>query len=581
MEELENNEVIKDIENNIKDEEEKELPYDDLLLNDKEFLSKLTESILKQKQFISFIISQFKTFNQNPKDDRQLNLLKKIFSFINKNSEELGIPFFSLLTENEEFSNIIINFFYDNKFKEEIISMIKNIIEIFNFEIAEKKIKIPVFVVIQKLLENGIINQKDLKENEKRDSLSYEEELYVNIESVSYCLNNRKDNEKEEYYDQLLNAFETDIKSLKNQDEETFNSVIEYFQEKIKDLKNFKNKNKEKLEKKEIFNKVNKVKDGNKGMDDYNEEEKKNFLEKKKEDIRELRKKPLHEREYFYYDEEIIEGEDEYIEYKNYFFPLGRNQKEELKRQFCSFINSEGGTLFIGINDEKKVKGTKTEESLSYYQKKMEELMNNIFPKINVKEYLKFKGIVIKDDYGKIIRDLYVMRIIIKKGDPSILYSVVSTDNNKKGIHPTMRLQGQCANLTADEIHKEIIERNRLKTKKGNIMNDDVKEKIINEKNKESEEKNNKKDKGPENKITNNNDKNEINNKTNNNNNKNNINNNDNAVINLAGLDDDFINEIKEKGDYGSMSTKDTNKTNKNKKKKNKKKKKKKGIVWS
>ena len=282
MEKLENNEVIEDIENNIKDEEEKELPYDNLLLNDKEFLSKLTESILKQKRFISFIISQFKTFNQNPKDDRQLNLLKKIFSFINKNSEELGIPFFSLLTENEDFSNIIINFFYDNKFKEEIISMIKNIIEIFNFEVAEKKIKIPVFVVIQKLLENGIINQKDLKENEKRDSLSYEEELYVNIESVSYCLNNRKDNEKEEYYDQLLNAFETDINSLKNQDEEIFNSVIEYFQEKIKDLKNFKNKNKENLEKKEIFNKVNKDKDGNKDMDNYNEEEKKNFLEKKK-----------------------------------------------------------------------------------------------------------------------------------------------------------------------------------------------------------------------------------------------------------------------------------------------------------
>ena len=39
------------------------------------------------------------------------------------------------------------------------------------------------------------------------------------------------------------------------------------------------------LEKKEIFNKVNKMKDGNKDMDDYNEEEKKKvnvFLEKKK-----------------------------------------------------------------------------------------------------------------------------------------------------------------------------------------------------------------------------------------------------------------------------------------------------------
>lgn len=284
MEKLENNEVIEDIENNMKNEEEKELPYDELLLNDKKVLSKLTESILRQKQFISFIISQFKKFNQNPKDDQQLNLLKKIFSFISENSEELGIPFFSLLTENEEFNNIIINFFYDNKFKEEIISMIKNIIDIFNFEVAEKKIKIPVFVVIQKLLENGIINQKDLKESERRESLTYEEELYVNIESVSYCLNNRKDNETEDYYDQL-NTFQTDLNSLKNQEEEIFNSAIEYYQEKIEDLKNFKNKKKENVEKKEILNKANKDKDGNIEMDDYNEEEKKKliyFLEKKR-----------------------------------------------------------------------------------------------------------------------------------------------------------------------------------------------------------------------------------------------------------------------------------------------------------
>ena len=85
--------------------------------------------------------------------------------------------------------------------------------------------------------------------------------------------------------------------------------------------------------------------------------------------------------------------------------------------------------------------------------------MNNFYPKINKKKFLKFYAIPVKNNQnGKIIPNLFIFKIIAKKGDPSILYSMT---NN--GLTLSIRLYGQCANLTAEEIHKEIIERSKYK----------------------------------------------------------------------------------------------------------------------
>ena len=58
---------------------------------------------------------------------------------------------------------------------------------------------------------------------------------------------------------------------------------------------------------------------------------------------------------------------------------------------------------------------------------------------------------------NKFINDLYVVKIIVMQGDPFILYSMTN-----KGFKSAIRLQGQCANLTAEEITKEIIRRGKL-----------------------------------------------------------------------------------------------------------------------
>ena len=52
-----------------------------------------------------------------------------------------------------------------------------------------------------------------------------------------------------------------------------------------------------------------------------------------------------------------MEGEDEFTEFKNYYLPLNQQKGEELKRQFCAFLNNKGGRLYLGINEQKIVKG--------------------------------------------------------------------------------------------------------------------------------------------------------------------------------------------------------------------------------
>ena len=67
--------------------------------------------------------------------------------------------------------------------------------------------------------------------------------------------------------------------------------------------------------------------------------------------------KSLKDRSVLYKDEELKEGEDEYIEYKNYTYPFSQEKIDEIKRQYCGFLNSQGGRIYIGINDLKIVKG--------------------------------------------------------------------------------------------------------------------------------------------------------------------------------------------------------------------------------
>ena len=434
--------------------------YLQLLLVDKDIISLLKESVVNQKSFISFIVKQLTRRIKDPKTNSLSNVVgEKIFKFLINNSNVLNISFFYQLIKEEEFSKTMIaNLYFNGLYKNEIVALIKKIVDIFNFEDPEEEIKNPMNQYFKELIDLGLIEQNDLKEKEKRLSLSEEEKMFLKIE---WLLNAWKqyrelgiENDTKNFLGKNLEQCENILEILKS-NEDISKATIEFYEEIFEEIKDFQdNKNPKNI-------KVNYNKQGDKkGIMTPSEI---------KKDIQELRKKPLEERVYFYKDEKISGAEDEKTEFKNYYFPLGRGKREELIRQICSFINSSGGRLYIGIDDERSIKGVPTDGDVNFYNNLIFNLVKDFSPKIVPKEFLKFYAIPVKDNMnGTIIDKLFVFKIIIKRGHPSILYS----SSNEKLIS-TIRLQGQCANLTAEEICKEIIERSKKKLTPNNINNYD------------------------------------------------------------------------------------------------------------
>jgi len=468
--------------------------YLQLILVDNDFVPLLKESIVNQKSFISFIVKQLSRRIKDPKANSLSNIVaEKIFKFLIKNSDVLNISFFYQLVKKEEFSKtMIVDLFYDDLYKNEIVELIKKIIDIFNFVDPEKEFKNPINQYYKDLIDYGIIEQKDLKEEEKRSSLTEEEEIFLIIEMLLPAwkqyreLGSEKD--AKNFLDKLLESCENILKSMEL-NEDINKATIEYYKEKIEEIKDFKDNRNQKNIKDDIdikkisneneilYNNINLEHEDIKNKEKYikmnnnKQEDNQGLMTQSqiKKDIAELRKKPLENRLYFYKDEKISGAEDEKTEFKNYYFPLGKSKKEELIRQICSFINSSGGRLYIGIDDERSIKGVPTDGDIKFYNSLIFNMVKDFSPKIDPNEFLKFYAIPVKNNInGNIIDKLFVFKITIKKGDPYILYS-----SSSEKLNSTIRLQGQCANLTAEEICKEIIERNKKKLSLKNINNND------------------------------------------------------------------------------------------------------------
>jgi predicted HTH transcriptional regulator len=153
--------------------------------------------------------------------------------------------------------------------------------------------------------------------------------------------------------------------------------------------------------------------------------------------------------EFLKYDEGLT------IEYKNYKWPFSPELIENIKRQICGFLNSQGGRIYIGISDNLNIKGvylnSKSRDSL---RNEIVNYTQDFFPKCRTS---KFEVVFVplknpKDN--KFIRNTWIIKLIVKQGDVDKLYSVTT-----KGFISYIRLQGQSPMLTAEEITEEILKR--------------------------------------------------------------------------------------------------------------------------
>ena len=190
---------------------------------------------------------------------------------------------------------------------------------------------------------------------------------------------------------------------------------------------------------------------------------------------------PLKDRAYLYSGEDLNDEEDEYTEFKNYTLPFNQEKIYELKRQYCGFLNSHGGRIYIGINDLRIVKGLHLDNTqIDTIRKELINYINDFYPECRTNKINVYFIPIKSKQTNQIINHLYVIKIIIMPGEPYHLYSLT----NKGGFISTLRLPGQCINLTAEEIYPEIIKRGELLKRSDNNEENrkgDIKENIYEE----------------------------------------------------------------------------------------------------
>jgi len=177
----------------------------------------------------------------------------------------------------------------------------------------------------------------------------------------------------------------------------------------------------------------------------------------KNNSIKDLSQIDIRQRTSFYYEELLAIEEGLHVEYKDYRWPLSSNLIETLKNQICGFLNSQGGRVYIGVSDDRIVKGV-------YLKPKKKDLIRNqitnytsdFWPKCRTSKIdVMFIPVKTKNkSEEKYLENIYVIKIIIRQGDVNKLYSSIS-----KGINAYVRLPGQCVLLSAEEITDEIVRR--------------------------------------------------------------------------------------------------------------------------
>ena len=415
--------------------------YDEFKENMNVIISNLLNDFNSQKEFIK-ILNDY--INQVCTGDKEaISKIQTINSLIEGSIETLGISFCDLLFNNTQ----IMNYYYgnimeDDKVKEILIKIIK----VFNFASTYKNPS----DILKDFLKNKNIKLRQAQAN-KRKEINDIESLYNELSIIVNSTKEVKNEEKQSIINEKMNKInEIEKRNIYPK------ATIEYFKEKINSLFTVKEEQKDVLDAKQNQEQNGNIQSSDNTQIKIHPNIDYNLIY---EELKQLRKIPLKNRTFFYKNENLIEGEDEFTEFKNYFYPLDEEQEKEIKRQYCGFLNSNGGRIYIGIKDQKIVTGIElTYKDQDLFRNSLVLYGSEFYPRCRL-DKIKVYFIPIKNMLTKqFINNYYVVKIIILPGNPFKLYSMTY-----KGFNSAKRLQGQSVNLTSDEIEKEIVERALLK----------------------------------------------------------------------------------------------------------------------
>ena len=385
----------------------------------------------------------------------QYNLLPEKLDFLIQASKDLGLSFIYLLlgikskTSEKSLGVFFISLYFDEIEKQRIEKLFNIISEAFNY-IGPKNYLIsnPVEDEFLNNIENfGILNNLESKPRPQGTQI---ENIYFKIASAIDCYNtyigiNEYTEEGIKEIKLKYDECKKELDILKNNKEIKYLKFhIDFFT----DLLNFID-----------FNKLYKK------NDDMDINSNNNILDlslsrSSSSFSQHLEKISLKNRKFFIINEIVNFGEDTEIEFKNYHFfnehkeIIPKNLIEKIQKLICGLLNSKGGRIYFGINDEKVVKGN----TLTYKQRddlrlELINLTSNFYPDCKSSK-LSVHFIPIKDANQKFLNNKYVTKMIVKQGDTDKLYSV-----SNKVYESYKRIQGMVSQLRPEVIAEEIFKR--------------------------------------------------------------------------------------------------------------------------
>ncbi len=153
----------------------------------------------------------------------------------------------------------------------------------------------------------------------------------------------------------------------------------------------------------------------------------------------------------------LKEDEGLTTEYKDFFWKFNDKINLALSKTICGFLNRDGGRIYIGVHDRKEVVGIKlTAKERDEIKRHVLGLVKTFEPSsVNTSQLLSFVFLPIKEQTNhQKIPGLFVMKIIVKPGNSSELYSI-----SKNECEYYQRNDAQNAKLTPAEVQKVFVER--------------------------------------------------------------------------------------------------------------------------
>ena len=430
------------------------------------------------------------------KESSKLSQMLELFSEIVK---LMGITFCEIIKKDEKFLEEIFKLLLNKKMKKKCQQILFNIIQIYNFSSQRKNLGDVIRDRIAQSYENFSFPQK-------RDCPT-EIELFVDeINSLFEEANGPNNKEKMVALYNALEEMDNKLNCLCATNK-YFPSTLDYLHREINNLKNIfsllKNKILQSNNGEYCVNQTENIFDENQNKhEDAKQINDGNIFVRERiilndifyeQQVKQESKIPLEKRTFFFHKEKLVQGEDQYTEFKDYSFPLIQYQKDEIIRQYLGFLNGEGGRIYLGISDSKEVIGMILKyKDRDAFSRTFVGYTKDFYPSVRLD---KIRVVYIPVKYpktGELISDLFIVKIIIKKGDQRFLYTM---DNPKQGMISAIRKQTEVLNLKAKEIHDEIIRRNQLEKRWTDILTNltvynDPEPNIIENVNSDEEEKN-------------------------------------------------------------------------------------------